>query len=189
MLLFGPRRKCLEMGYTKFLITSLQESVHIVYPGCTKVVGGAKCLTPDIVDRCFRRMAAWIRLAEETIRTEAPDFDVLNAFEIFKIKPGIVNSNTWADKNGSPCEQVKMLGRTLNVDPQALLEGYHTLLPVAVQKMSSTPGCVEVEAWRATFEHITKSKKMSTKLEARSFLMGARCIFRSRRRGVLHPCK
>ena len=130
-----------------------------------KSVGGKGALKEETILRCLGRMRAWIRLAVETVKTEFPDFDVLNAFEIFDVSGA--RDTLSADR--LPCEQVKMLGRACKVDPQALLEAYTTMLPIAINKKNNTAGATNVDAWGAAFEHIQKSRKMTDKLKVRPF--------------------
>ena len=83
------RRGCLTIDgtYTKFVIDLLKRprTISLHQPFILRSIGGGG-IHPEVVDRCMARMAAWVRLAMNTIEAEFPSWEVLNAFTAFNLK-------------------------------------------------------------------------------------------------------
>ena len=79
-------RGCLKTGYTAHMVNVLKQQRIIFLKGSQRTLGGAGALTPDIIDRCLQRMVHWVGLADHVIHAEFTNFDVLMAFEIFRLE-------------------------------------------------------------------------------------------------------
>ena len=83
------QRQALKCGYTQYMVTHLRSTVRLCRSsnGEIRSVGGTSSVTDGILDRCFARMAAWVRLAAQTIQTEFPQWELVRAFGCLDLSP------------------------------------------------------------------------------------------------------
>ena len=48
-----------------------------------RIGGEPNDITDQMLDTCYQRMCAWVRLATVAVETEWPEFEALRAFSIF----------------------------------------------------------------------------------------------------------
>ncbi|CAK9092657.1 Uncharacterized protein SCF082_LOCUS43606 [Durusdinium trenchii] len=80
------RKEVVNVGHTKLMLHTLatERTCELHPEGVFKSLGGAGAVQRDILDRCFARMAVWVRLATERIEVEFPSWRALHLFEVFK---------------------------------------------------------------------------------------------------------
>ncbi len=85
-LFLQPHRGCLKTtSFTSFAIKLLREKqVTVVVDGEAKTFGGAEP-SPEVMDRAFARLEAWVQVARATLEAEFPSFEILGTFEMFSL--------------------------------------------------------------------------------------------------------
>lgn len=86
-------------GYTGYALQLMRGSARLVClsGGRFKRIGGVASIDAAMLDRCFARMAGWVRLAALSIKAEFPDWELLAAFEAMNLSP--LPSPTVIDKS------------------------------------------------------------------------------------------
>ena len=82
------RRGASRSGYTRHALQKLAGAPRLLRlaDGTIRQIGGQPA-TPEVLDRCYARMAAWIKLVIETLSAETPAYDILAAFGAFALRP------------------------------------------------------------------------------------------------------
>ena len=80
-------RVCLRTGHTAIMMQYLRTS-KMVHKTDSKmpVSFGGRAPQGSLIDECLGKMIAWCRLVEEVARTEFPDYELLAAFQIFRLQ-------------------------------------------------------------------------------------------------------
>ncbi|CAK0823904.1 unnamed protein product, partial [Prorocentrum cordatum] len=155
---------CYDLGYTKFVHDALvRRPVTIFVRGHPRTIGGPGSVTPEIKERCRNRMVAWCRLAQATVKAEWPDFEVMAAFDAFNLQTVGRHAPETKTANKAHCE---MIANTLGLDLPALLNGYSSVLPVALQKKKASLGLSNVEAWKMAMSQFKAARKETTQISA-----------------------
>ena len=83
------QRQALKCGYTQHMVTHLRSTVRLCRSsnGEIRSVGGTSSVTDEVLDRCFARMAAWVRLVAQTIQSEFPQWELIRAFGCLDLSP------------------------------------------------------------------------------------------------------
>lgn len=83
------RRGALTCGYAAHAVQHLRATSRLVRLGSGdhKTIGGTSSVTPEMLNRCFGRMAGYVRLAAESIAAEFPQWKLLSAFGCMDLKP------------------------------------------------------------------------------------------------------
>ena len=83
------RRGALTCGYTAHAVKHLRTTSRLARLGSGKhkTIGGTSSVTPELLNRCFGRMAGYVRLAAESIAAEFPSWELLSAFGCMDLKP------------------------------------------------------------------------------------------------------
>ena len=83
------QRQALKCGYTQYMVSHLRSTVRLcrLSNGEIRSVGGTSSVTDEILDRCFARMAAWVRLVAQTIQSEFPQWELIRAFGCLDLSP------------------------------------------------------------------------------------------------------
>jgi hypothetical protein len=151
------RRGCLELRtdndsrpgtYTAYALDLLNSASQLVfYSGrqtVRKNLGGPGAITPEILDSCIARLAAWVRLTSATVRAEFPDWDVISAFNAFSLKvdPDSPKANAFIAK----C--LERLAKTFNVDSRALMLQFTDFRKFALVKHKT--GLNNFDSWKAS---------------------------------------
>ena len=76
----------LYSGHTFHMLQTLERQRTCILDGQTKVLGGPKLVSSDMVKRCLARMAAWVRLCVGRIEAEMPHWHIMRAFQVFDIR-------------------------------------------------------------------------------------------------------
>lgn len=76
-------------GYTSYALKLMRGTARLVNlsRGRFKRIGGALSIDAAMLDRCFARMAGWVRLAALSINAEFPDWELLAAFGAMNLSP------------------------------------------------------------------------------------------------------
>ena len=103
-------RGCLRTdGYMKHLLDHVVKTVRVFYlRDGVYTFGNPHGVHPSILDKCFARYCAWVKLAVATIHSEFPSFELLNSFEILNLSKSKKN----ATRNADP-DHMKKHARTL----------------------------------------------------------------------------
>lgn len=150
--------KCKDYGFTKFMITELQRTRMIPVTG--KVVGGWGDGVPDnVFQSCLRVMQQWLKIAQEIVDAEFPNFRLLYAFKIFDLdlseKLGQVgHSARHAARQirETADDHVATLANFYNVSALELSEELRQLKPLCQEEMADT-GCSCQESWKRVVAH------------------------------------
>jgi len=79
--------KC--QSYTAHTLKTLRGRQRLVIDrsGGFVTVGGPGFVTDSVMDKCYARMATWVRLAAKSIAAEFPSWELLQAFGVFGLNP------------------------------------------------------------------------------------------------------
>ena len=82
------RRGATRSGYTRHALQKLAAAPRLLRlaDGTIRQIGGQP-VTQDILDRCYARMAAWIKLVIQCLSAETPAYDILATFGAFALCP------------------------------------------------------------------------------------------------------
>ena len=106
-------------------------------------------LTSTAVSRCLNRMRCWVVLARSVIRSEFPDFEILNSFAIFDL--GDAKPRNPAARLGTVHHAaVERLALAFSVDASGLAAELSRLRPVA-NNFKNERQCDNKEAWVAAW--------------------------------------
>ena len=137
-------------GFTTEAITFLETQVTVMTltGGRQKfrTLGGPACATDVIKAACVCRMREWVRMAGVVISAEFPDFELVNAFWVFKL----AKESSVPDQHRVTSERMvafRRLGQTFALDPEALARQWIVLQPIA-QKQQRQTACSNREAWQ-----------------------------------------
>ncbi|CAK0812942.1 unnamed protein product [Prorocentrum cordatum] len=153
---------CYDLGCTKFVHDAVvKRPVAIFARGHPRTIGGpgssrSGSFAPEIKERCRTRMVAWCRLAQATFKAEWPHFEEMAASDAFNLQTVGRHALEAKTANEARCE---MIANALGLDLPALLNGYLSVLPVALQKKKASPGLANVEAWRMAMSHSKAARK------------------------------
>lgn len=76
-------------GYTRYALNLMRGSGRLVSLSGDrfKKIGGVSSIDSALLDRCFARMAGWVRLVGLSIKAEFPDWELLAAFGAMNLSP------------------------------------------------------------------------------------------------------
>lgn len=146
--------------YTRWALDMLKNKpLLIVSRGRSKLLGNRAGVSQDIVNRCLKRLACWVRMAHEVAAAEFPDFRVVVSFSIFSLTSGNARGRgaVQGDAAKKFAEHVCRLAKFFNVDENALQEQYNDVYPRAAQLKETSPNMTNWEAWRAAIERLRRS--------------------------------
>eukprot|EP00438_Fugacium_kawagutii_P007524 Skav231105 [mRNA] locus=scaffold2525:459335:462529:+ [translate_table: standard] len=150
--------KCKDYGFTNFMITELQNTRMV--PVTAKAIGGWSDGVPDnVFQKCLCIMQQWLKIAQEIIDAEFPNFRLLYAFKVFDLdlseKLGQVGHSARAagrQMRQSVEDHVATLAKFYNVSLPELSEELRQLKPLCQEEMQDT-GCSCQESWRRVVAH------------------------------------
>jgi hypothetical protein len=100
-------RRCLLSGYTKYMLDVLSNTpMTVIVDNKPKIIGCKGGVTDAIMNRCFERMACYVRMARAVASAEFPDFDLLTSFSVYSLSerrrvsfdPSHMNNTQFIDK-------------------------------------------------------------------------------------------
>jgi hypothetical protein len=155
------QRGCLGQGFTGFALEHLRQTKMIPRgAGLPFALGGAGLPNENTVTECLGRMVAWCRVVEEVCMTEFPDFELLNAFAVFRIRPA--SDPTFRDlgecvavsaqRTAHVADQLKRLTDAFNIDDAGLVDQFEEHVRIAQTEMSMSPHEPAAEAWRRALQ-------------------------------------
>ena len=139
-------------SYTSYTIDLLRTSPILLVcqegkQTTTRTIGGPACIDDDMIDRCVARMAAWVRLATDTVHAEFPHWETLSAFGAFSLKL-------------PPCspfvrQSLDRLAQVFALDSQDTRIQYLDYYKMA--KRHHDKGMTNFDAWVASLEGVVQS--------------------------------
>ena len=145
------RRGCLtHCGFAKCMLELIRKPrlVHLSN-GRPKTIGHPDGAEPATIDACLGRMVNWWRLAEEVLRTDFPDWDILMSFEVFQVPRSIALPD-------STKAHLARLAEFFDVPTDRVTQEYLLMLPVANQMARTTAGLAastSCDAWARAVQH------------------------------------
>ena len=146
--------KCVEQGYTQFMVDFLSVPRVLRWHNQSKVLD---CLTAVATTRCLNRMRCWVALAIATINAEFPSWHVLQAFRIFGCQPETRSVSVVANQSPEAKEPLTVLAKVFGVDPMQLQQEYSDVLPVA-QHIARSDRASNLDAWLAALKKLQASR-------------------------------
>ena len=98
-------------------------------------IGGPRAVTPELRSRILGRMKAWAVLAQEVVKAEHPDFELVRSFRIFDLEKLPEQSVDDIMRGGRTKVYDHDLGRlasTFDVDPNGLAREFWDYSAVAL---------------------------------------------------------
>lgn len=149
-------REILKVGFAAHALGLLKASPLVIYlPGGRmrvrlKKVGSRAGLSEQVVERCFGRMAAWVRLVREAVLTEFPAYNTISAFRLFSLTPGneqgsgasLASDGQAFDGQHSQRQALRQLSAFFAEDASKFEEAYRALLPIARAYKDSSSAAV-----------------------------------------------
>jgi hypothetical protein len=159
------RGGCLTLDgtYTKFVIDLLNRphTISLHHPAILRTIGGGG-VHAEVRDRCMSRMAAWVRLAMQTIEAEFPSWEVLNAFTAFNLK--LVKSPFMDDS-------LSRLSKVFGLDAHQLQNEFADFRVFAHRRHSH--GLDHLDAWVASIKKVDMSSSITKAAHPREQLRAA----------------
>lgn len=116
---------------------------------------GAAVSLPSEADilRCLGRMQCWVRLAEEVIQAEFPDYGIFCAFGIFNVIAG--DARTKQTQGAQQQQQLDRLAKVCDVDGSALAAEFGRHQPIA-RRIAGMSNCNSRAAWQKAIKRTQK---------------------------------
>ena len=115
-------KKCLQQfGYTSTVLDMLKSPIVFQVGKDLKSIGSSHGVASEKVDRCFGAMQAWVKLADSAIQAEFPDFEVIQAYDIFNLG-GLSNHSE---------KHLRILAHAFKLDERQLEEQWKDMYPRA----------------------------------------------------------
>lgn len=142
------KQEVVNVGHTKVMLGTLRtERTCVLRPeNVMKSLGGAGAVKQEVLDRCFARMANWVRLAGERLEGEFPSWRALHLFEVFNL------SNT----NGEGMKtQLLQLAEIFGIeDTEALVQQFFHIRINARHRLETGKVTASKDAWRDARLHL-----------------------------------
>ena len=142
--------ECLSLpGFSKYAMGGLRRTKLVYCSDRVRGIGGPHHPDKKIVDELLGRFTCWTSLAIRTLRTEFPDFDILQCFHIFHLgnKTAL---DTGSNKNAYTCLQddtcFAKLSQTFSVDIEELKGQFYQHFPLALRHFSQSTCNSNVQA-------------------------------------------
>jgi len=141
-------RGCLRIGHTQYAMSLLKRERVLFIDHVPKRVGG-KDLRP-VVDRCFQRFNAWLKLAREVLAAEFPQFETVQAFSALRL-------TSWRDRlrrtsadreRAVVTAQLTKLAQFFRLDADTLVHEFFDHLPSAQFNFDHSASSDSLAAWR-----------------------------------------
>ena len=111
---------------TSAMVKTLAEPMVVRMPGgVTKMIGGD--VTDELKAKCLRRMQQWVRLGEQIIHSEFPNFELLQAMGALKLDTDLRTA-----RRQHVGTQLRRLSKTLCLNAAVVEKEFDLLLPVAI---------------------------------------------------------
>ena len=167
-----------QHGYTKFMLSSLQTPRTFVVKDSPKTLGGPSAVSPEALERCYKHLQGWVKLAMLSLDAEFPMWHILQAFHAFDLS-GLASKT----KHKPPdTEGLKRVAQTFRLNEAALIEEFydHYNIAAAMHKRSSSSGshdCWQQAIRRTQDKADTRARhpagQLKIALSKYSVLMGA----------------
>ncbi len=140
-------RGCLSSGHTQYVISLLKRERVLFIDHVPKRVGG-KDVRP-VLDRCFRRFNAWLKLAREVLAAEFPQFETLQAFSALRLTSCTDRLRTSADRERvALTAQLMKLAQFFRLNADTLIHEFFDHLPSAQFNFDHSASSDSLAAWR-----------------------------------------
>ncbi len=114
-------------------------------------LGGPGSVTERIKSICLTHMQEWLRLCDEVVMTEFPDFHMIHAFHVF----ALAKAGAGGAEEADPTEVKQCLARLaycFNVPSFELAQQFDRLRPIAVAHHNRT-GSTHRDSWQYAWLH------------------------------------
>jgi len=158
-------KACLTTGHTAVMMSYLRTAKMVHKTGARMPVSfGGREPSDRLVNECLGKMVAWCRVVEEVASTEFPDYELLGAFQVFRLLP-----HSAADRpgpslnNGLQSKLLSQLAMTWGVDANGLCSQFFEHRRLAQDFVDKQPTLSVPEAWRLALKQ-TQSTARRRKL-------------------------
>ena len=149
----------LETGYTAYMLAYLEQPRGILLGNDARTIGGAARITPALLQRCCEIMQTYVVLALQTMHAEFPDYDLMQAFGVFNLRPACRGDNldhvVWTERKQKDLDRLSMYA---GQDPGRVRAQFCDLEPAARYEQAQT-GCSSFEAWKTVALRFQCGKK------------------------------
>ena len=141
------------------MLEYLEQPRGILLGNDARTIGGSARVTAALLQRCCEIMQTYVVLAVQTMHAEFPDFDLMQAFGIFNLRPVRKGDNldhvVWTDRKQKDLER---LSAYAGQDPARVRSQFCDLEPAARYEQSQT-GCSSFEAWKVVALRFQSGRK------------------------------
>jgi hypothetical protein len=170
--LFGPARGCINVqGHTQIGLEIMQKPRFVTLNGKLASLGGPGKVTDELVNKCLKRMAAWLVVVDAVITTEFPSIDVVVAFSAFDLE-----ALAGDDVSATTQEHIRRLALVFRVPAAALLAEFSYLRPIA-RNIFKDKSCSNTSAWNRALTRVLEGGNKSKALESLTKVIVEWCTF------------
>ena len=138
--------------FTRHMLTFLAKRRSLfLHGGAVRFLGGPDDLTSAVLDRCVQRMVNWVHLATAVVRSEFPNFELLQSFEVFSLQ----SKNDSRTASTAVRSHLCRLAEAFQLCPDALSVQFEDIMPIARRRFQQRE-CSAYEAWKLAI-HETQS--------------------------------
>ena len=113
----------------------------------------------DILDRCFSRMAAWVKLSICVIKQEYPDYELVSCFGVLSLDKD-TSARCFSLSDGQE-RNLARLAKAFKLDFRALVDEFRLLSPLAARILAREEVSNQ-EAWRRAVRHWRAGRSASS---------------------------
>lgn len=149
--------ECFTMAssFTRHIVNFLEQPRTIFCQGSAKTLGGPGKVSAAVLERCRRRMIAWVTLATTVLRAEFPSFEILQAFGCLSLggsRRGRDDSPEWRR------EGLERLSKFCGVKFDDVIGEWEDHWPIA-DKYYKDGSLTTIEAWAKALDATQKDKR------------------------------
>lgn len=148
----------LASSFTRHIMNFLAQPRTIFFNGTAKTLGGPGRVSTAVLERCKRRMIAWVTLATTVLRAEFPSFELLQAFGCLSLG----SSRRGRDDDDGPLEWrregLERLSKFCGVGFDDAIGEWEDHWPIA-ERFYKTGSMTTIEAWAKALNATQKDKR------------------------------
>ena len=137
-------RGVVNVGHTEFALDFLRRERLVFIDHKPKRIGGTD--VQPVLNRCFKRFSAWVKLAREVLAAEFPQFEIVQAFSAFHLTSER-RSNPQRDRQVL-VDKLTKLANLFGVSAATLLDEFDDLVPSAQFNLDAAAASDSLGAWR-----------------------------------------
>jgi len=140
------------------MLTFLMEPRSLFYNGEVRILGGSDSISPEVLNRCMTRMSNWVHLSTCVLRSEFPNFEILQAFGIFTLREAKVKCRVDGQQGRQVCDWAGRISNLFGLNKEHFIAEYEDHKPMA-QRFYDNGGVTTMQAWALAVQGTQKSKR------------------------------